>query len=93
MDKLIKDLEQRKKKALMMGGQAKIERQHSLGHYTARERIDRFLDADTFMELGMLNHSDDPGMDERGLGDGRYTPTSPDRWMYLPTVTTIVWRS
>ena len=70
MDTLIKDLEQRKKKALMMGGQAKIERQHSLDHYTARERIDRFLDPDTFMELGMLNHSDDPGMDERGLGDG-----------------------
>lgn len=70
MDKLIKDLERRKKKALMMGGQAKIDRQHSLGHYTARERIDRFLDPGTFMELGMLDHSDDPGMDERGLGDG-----------------------
>jgi len=70
MEELIKDLERRKEKALMMGGQAKIDRQHSLGHYTARERIDRLVDPDTFLELGMLNHSDDPGMDERGLGDG-----------------------
>jgi acetyl-CoA carboxylase carboxyltransferase component len=70
MDRFIKDLEQRREKAMMMGGQAKIDRQHGLGHYTARERIDRFLDPGTFMELGMLNHSDDPGMDERGLGDG-----------------------
>jgi acetyl-CoA carboxylase carboxyltransferase component len=70
MHELIRDLESRKEKALQMGGQEKIDRQHSLGRLTARERIDTLVDYDSFFELGMLNHSDMPGKEEGSPGDG-----------------------
>lgn len=70
MDEYLKDLEERKAKALKLGGQAKIDLQHSLGRYTARERIERLVDSGTFLELGMLNTSDVPGIEEKTSGDG-----------------------
>ncbi|MGD2041117.1 MAG: carboxyl transferase domain-containing protein, partial [Anaerolineae bacterium] len=36
------------------GGQERIERQHAKGKLTARERIERLLDPDTFRELDMF---------------------------------------
>lgn len=70
MEELIKDLERRKEKAKQMGGKEKVGLQHSLGRYTARERIDKFVDSGTFLEFGMLNHSDWPGMEEKTPADG-----------------------
>ena len=62
MKEFIQELENRKEKGKLMGGQAKIDHQHSLGRYTARERVDRFVDPDTFMEMGVLNRSEYPEM-------------------------------
>lgn len=39
-------------KNLLGGGKEQIERQHSLGKLTARERIDELIDKGTFSELG-----------------------------------------
>ena len=66
----IKDLEERKEKARLLGGPEKIDRQHSLGRYTARERIDKLLDAGSFLEMGMLNNALIPGLEEKTYGDG-----------------------
>ena len=70
MKDFIDDLERRRGKALQLGGEANVARQHDLGRLTARERIDHLLDPGTFMELGMLNHSDVPGLKEKTPGDG-----------------------
>ncbi|MDY6968952.1 MAG: acyl-CoA carboxylase subunit beta [Spirochaetota bacterium] len=48
------DLQERKRKILCMGGEKAIEKQHSRGKLTARERIDLLLDRDTFMEVDTL---------------------------------------
>ncbi|TWC03237.1 acyl-CoA carboxylase subunit beta [Brevibacterium jeotgali] len=40
--------------ALGMGGQENIERQHQRGQLTARERVDKFVDEDTWREVGMF---------------------------------------
>ncbi len=39
--------------------------------FTARERIARLLDEDSFLELGRLAHSDVPGFEERTPADGK----------------------
>lgn len=70
MEDFIRDLEQRKQKARRMGGPEKIELQHRAGHYTARERIDKLLDPGSFLELGLLSHSEVPGMEEKSPADG-----------------------
>lgn len=70
MEELIADLNRRKDKAKLMGGPEKVKRQHELGKYTARERIERLVDSGSFMEMGMLNHSDQPGAEEKSPADG-----------------------
>lgn len=47
-------MEARRTRALGMGGPERVERQHRSGRLTVRERIERFLDAGSFLELGML---------------------------------------
>ncbi|MGY0694471.1 acyl-CoA carboxylase subunit beta [Virgibacillus sp. FSP13] len=73
MEKAIEDLQRRKAKAKLGGGKDKIERQHGLGYSTARERIDMLVDPDTFLELGLLAHSDQIGTEEQSAGDGVIT--------------------
>ncbi|MBU2511117.1 hypothetical protein KJ966_07255 [bacterium] len=68
---VIEDLEKRKTLALKMGGDHKIEAQNRKGSYTARERILRLLDPGSFMEIGMLAHSDVPGMEIKTPADGK----------------------
>jgi acetyl-CoA carboxylase carboxyltransferase component len=70
-DKEIEDLNKRRSKALQMGGPEKIKKQHAQGKLTARERIDHLLDPDSFLEIGMLNHSDLPGMEEKTPADSK----------------------
>ena len=67
---LLEQLEARKRKALGQGGPEKVKRQHDRGSLTARERIDKLLDPDSFLELGLLAHSDWPGMEEGTPTDG-----------------------
>lgn len=80
-DDLLMELAERRQRALAQGGPEKTQLQHSKGRLTARERIDRLLDSETFLESGMLASSDMPGMKDKtpadslicgyGLIDGR----------------------
>lgn len=72
-EKLLKELSEKKKKALQQGGSEKVKRQHDRGLLTARERIERLLDPGTFVEFGLLACSDMPGMEERTPADGLIT--------------------
>ncbi|MBV8950638.1 MAG: acyl-CoA carboxylase subunit beta, partial [Actinobacteria bacterium] len=57
-----------------MGGADLVERQHSLGKLTVRERLDRLVDPGTFVEFGMLADHMDPGLGDRYLAaDGCVT--------------------
>ncbi len=61
------------KKAIMGGGEKAIERHHSRGKLTARERLDLLFDPDSFVELNDLAESQcvDFGMEKRKVpGDG-----------------------
>lgn len=66
----LEELQRRKAKALRMGGSGRIDKQHRLNRLTARERIDKLLDPGTFFEIGILNVSDIPGMEEFSPADG-----------------------
>jgi acetyl-CoA carboxylase carboxyltransferase component len=50
---LVEDLEARRAKARLGGGEEKIAKQHERGKLTARERIALLIDAGTFVELGI----------------------------------------
>ena len=67
--KLLEDLENRRKTALVGGGEKKIEARHAKGQHTARERIAALFEADTFQEFGM--HADHNchnfGMEKKSL--------------------------
>ncbi len=66
----------RRADARMGGGQARIDAQHSRGKLTARERINRLLDPNSFEELGpFLEHRHTAfGLDrQRHAGDGVVT--------------------
>ena len=58
------------------GGEERIKTQHVKGKYTARERINKLLDADSFVEIDefVISRTSDFGMDKnRILGDGVVT--------------------
>ncbi|MBO4635736.1 MAG: acyl-CoA carboxylase subunit beta [Clostridiales bacterium] len=72
----INDLKIRREEALNAGGTAGIEKQHSRGKLTARERMEALFDDDTFVELGsmMTSSATDFGMEKkRKPGDGVVT--------------------
>lgn len=50
---LVKDLNDRRHKIRLGGGEDKIEKRHSKGQLSARERLDVLFDPDTFVEFGM----------------------------------------
>ncbi|MFH1137529.1 MAG: carboxyl transferase domain-containing protein [Pseudomonadota bacterium] len=70
-EKKLEEYRTRKEKALRMGGPDKIEKQHSRGRLTARERLARLLDPGSFMEMGLFNHSDMPGMEDKSPTDSK----------------------
>lgn len=75
-DEAIKDLDTRRAKAKIGGGQIKIDKQHKIGKLTARERIEILLDKDTFVEVNGFIESriNDFDLDKkRVLGDGVVT--------------------
>jgi len=67
----LKKLAEKKARALQMGGADKVARQHARGRGHVRERIDMLLDKDSFVEVGMLNHSDLPDMAEKTPADSK----------------------
>ncbi len=62
---LVEDLEARRAKIMLGGGEAKIAKQHEQGKLTARERIALLVDDGTFVELGILGkpHTTQRAMD------------------------------
>src|SRR5699024_1407053 len=73
MKKDIEDLLQRKENAKLGGGREKVNRLHENGFYTARERIDKLVDKGSFLEFGMLAHSNQVGSEDKSGGDGIVT--------------------
>lgn len=72
----IKDLEERRRKAALGGGQSRINKQHESGKMTARERIEVLLDEGSFVEVDGFIESriDDFDLDKRRVpGDGVVT--------------------
>ncbi len=63
---LVEDLEQRRERALQMGGPDRVRRQHELGKTTVRERLAGLLDVDSFVEMGQLADSMDPALASKG---------------------------
>jgi propionyl-CoA carboxylase beta chain len=69
-------LEKQNAEALLGGGEARIAKQHDQGKYTARERIDRLVDPNSFHEFDkFVKHNVSAfGMDKtKFLGDGVVT--------------------
>ncbi|RBI64290.1 methylmalonyl-CoA carboxyltransferase [halophilic archaeon] len=76
MDDSIDDLREKRAEAEKGGGEERIEKQHEKGKMTARERIDYFLDDDSFNEFDQLrtHRSHNFGMEEKQVyGDGVVT--------------------
>src|SRR5688500_10676815 len=69
-------LEEMEAKAMLAGGQARIDKMHQAGKLTARERISALLDEGSFVELDkfVTHRCADFGMQEQKiLGDGVVT--------------------
>lgn len=69
-------LDQKKSTSFIGGGEKRIEKQHSAGKLTARERLDILFDKGTFNEVGGLIESriEDFGLKEKKVpGDGVVT--------------------
>ncbi len=76
MHDIIQQLEAKRARARLGGGEKRIEAQHKKGKLTARERIELLLDTDTFEEWDMFveHRNHDFGMqDNRPPGDGVVT--------------------
>ena len=76
MKEILEELEHRRAKARLGGGEARIAVQHDRGKLTARERIHGFLDEGSFEEFGMFvePRATDFGMAENKIaGDGVVT--------------------
>ena len=73
---LIKNLQKRESIAKLGGGKARIDKEHAKGKLTARERLERLFDPDTFFEVGLFSthRCQDFGLADKVLpGDGVVT--------------------
>ncbi|MCE2998809.1 MAG: methylmalonyl-CoA carboxyltransferase, partial [Betaproteobacteria bacterium] len=59
-EELIRELDERKRRALAMGGPEKLAERKAQGVLNARERIDRLFDAGSFLESGLFGVSSRP---------------------------------
>jgi propionyl-CoA carboxylase beta chain len=76
MQEIVKQLEEKRRRALLGGGQKRIDAQHGKGKLTARERIELLLDEGSFEEWDMFmeHRCTDFGMAENTIpGDGVVT--------------------
>ena len=72
----IKRLRQLREQSLLLGGKERIERQHKAGKLTARERLSKLLDEDSFSEMDafVTHRIHDFGLEKRKIpGDGVVT--------------------
>src|SRR5256712_9692426 len=72
----LEELERRKRESELGGGEARIQRQHTEGKLTARERIALLFDPGSFQELDQLvvHRNTDFGMEKQRIaGDGVVT--------------------
>ena len=70
------ELAERRKKAKLAGGEKRIKRQHERGKLTARERIDKLVDSESFVEIDEFVEHRCTDFDMEGkkiLGDGVVT--------------------
>ena len=51
--KLLADLQARREKIILSGGQDKIDKRHANGEMTARDRMGYLFEEGTFTEIGM----------------------------------------
>ena len=73
MHEIIDQLDEKRRRAALGGGQTRIDSQHAKGKLTARERIDLLLDDGSFEEWDMFKEHRcvDFGMDQSHIpGDG-----------------------
>ena len=73
MKEILAELEDKRSRAKLGGGQKRIDAQHAKGKLTARERIDLLLDDDSFEEWDMFveHRCNDFGMEQQQVpGDG-----------------------
>ena len=70
-EEALKDYEERRRRALAMGGEAKLAKRKATGVLNARERIDLLLDDDSFLESGLFGTSVMPGDADNTPGDGK----------------------
>jgi propionyl-CoA carboxylase beta chain len=73
MHEIIQQLEEKRERARMGGGERRVAAQHGKGKLTARERIELVLDPDSFEEWDMFveHRCHDFGMDKETIpGDG-----------------------
>ena len=54
MDERVTELRTRREQAQLGGGKSRIEKQHESGKLTARERIERLTDPDSFQEIALF---------------------------------------
>ena len=81
MQERVVELEERRSKAMEMGGEKRVSRQHARGKMTARERIDSLVDEGSFQELGIHGSEySHPLL----AADGVITGTSCDRIISRP---------
>jgi acetyl-CoA carboxylase carboxyltransferase component len=77
MRELVADLDARRAKVRELGGLDKIEKQHSRGKMTARERLTAFFDDGVFFEIGMhgtqMGLAAGPSGDDKPAADGVVT--------------------
>ena len=76
LEEKIKKLEEMSEKAVLGGGEDRIERQHAAGKLTARERVELLFDPGTFVESDKVvtHRCTDFGMQaNKILGDGVIT--------------------
>ena len=74
--KRIEDMKARSAKIIAGGGPKRVEKQHASGKLTARERIEKLLDAGTFVELDrfVVHRCTNFGMEQKELpGEGVVT--------------------
>ena len=68
---LIEELEQRRVRAMAMGGPAKLAKRRAQGLLNARERVDYLLDPGSFSESGLFAASSRPEAREKTPADGK----------------------
>ena len=67
----LKELNQKRARALAMGGADKLAKRRAQGHLNARERIDCLVDAGSFTESGLFAVSSRPEVREKTPADGK----------------------